>query len=387
MACIIHQGEKLAMHEYTINKSTFHSVREQLASSSGKTHGVITTDENYIFSFAPMAKHPTWNGTIVEDTQWRVLLLIPEETILKNIQSIQQTLSDKQSFGNQTLIVILVIIAAVIGYLGWRNGKQLGKRSEALAVAAEKIQKGDLQAHVDTSINDEIGRSGRAFNAMADAVRESQEVLESEIAQRRQVLVRLQRVLNTSKQGICLIDNNHQIIDANPISEKMLHCLQGGTLPNTTILQNTLHTMIQEVDADHDRLTREITDENNTIFLIIVCYIAESSEYAVYVDDITEERRREQARNLNERLESLGKLSGGIAHDFNNQLTGILGYAHLLEPHQSDEKHQRWIKSIIESVESSAALTRQLLSFSRSSNTEQYDFSVHDVITLKLLRC
>ncbi len=66
-----------------------------------------------------------------------------------------------------------------------------------------------------------------------------------------------------------------------------------------------------------------------------------------------------------QKLEALGRLAGGVAHDFNNLLTVILGYADLLSRHPSDEHSCEVGGEIQKAGERAAALTRQLLAFSR----------------------
>jgi PAS domain S-box-containing protein len=90
------------------------------------------------------------------------------------------------------------------------------------------------------------------------------------------------------------------------------------------------------------------------------------------VRDISERAESERERALQDqlqrarRLESVGQLAGGIAHDFNNILGVIMNYAEFvadeLEP--GSQAHGD-VEEIRRAAERAAALTRQLLIFSR----------------------
>ena len=89
--------------------------------------------------------------------------------------------------------------------------------------------------------------------------------------------------------------------------------------------------------------------------------------------DITERKRAEEALRVSEeqlrqsqKLEAVGQLAGGVAHDFNNLLTVIVGYCDLtLMKLRKDERVRSNIEEVKKAADRAAALTRQLLAFSR----------------------
>jgi PAS domain S-box-containing protein len=84
------------------------------------------------------------------------------------------------------------------------------------------------------------------------------------------------------------------------------------------------------------------------------------------ISDVTEKRLMEENLRQAQKMEALGQLTGGIAHDFNNVLASILANSHFLLDDLSDADPRRAdAEDIRVSAERAAALTRQLLAFSR----------------------
>ena len=82
--------------------------------------------------------------------------------------------------------------------------------------------------------------------------------------------------------------------------------------------------------------------------------------------DVTARLRMEQELRQAQRMEAVGRLAGGVAHDFNNLLTVITSYSQLiLAGQRHDAALERDVREIYHAAERAAALTRQLLSFSR----------------------
>ena len=107
------------------------------------------------------------------------------------------------------------------------------------------------------------------------------------------------------------------------------------------------------------------------------------------IRDLTERRKLESQFRQAQKMESIGTLSGGIAHDFNNLLTVILSYSHsLAEELNGDSKHQRAAEQIHQAAERGAALTRQMLAFSRQQVFQVRVLNLNDIIRnlLKMLQ-
>ncbi|HVX79389.1 MAG TPA: ATP-binding protein [Bradyrhizobium sp.] len=90
----------------------------------------------------------------------------------------------------------------------------------------------------------------------------------------------------------------------------------------------------------------------------------------------------EQALKHSQRLEALGQLTGGVAHDFNNLLTVIGSSADLLRrPNLTEERRQRYVDAISDTVARAAKLTAQLLAFARRQNLKPEVFDVGQSVT------
>jgi PAS domain S-box-containing protein len=73
----------------------------------------------------------------------------------------------------------------------------------------------------------------------------------------------------------------------------------------------------------------------------------------------------EQLRNA-QQLEAIGRLAGGVAHDFNNILSIIMGHGELMLANATEDAQARnGLEQIRRAAERAAALTQQLLAFSR----------------------
>lgn len=98
--------------------------------------------------------------------------------------------------------------------------------------------------------------------------------------------------------------------------------------------------------------------------------------------DVTELRRSEAQFRQAQKLEALGRLAGGIAHDFNNLLTIVLANSGFLLDDQALPAEQRKrLEEVEEAAQRGAALTKQLLAFSRKQTLQMQSVDVNVLVT------
>ena len=223
---------------------------------------------------------------------------------------------------------------------------------------------------------------------------------------------------------IGLLDHSHEKILAHTIAgtklESLSKMLDHGKLPDCVHQAITSGKIVVRKNRQQtckcpgtlcsskseDAMVISLKQEEQSYGFMVVC-ISTSSSNAAEEQDLLQEvandiafalrsmeieieldqsaaaltKTEQQLRQI-QKLESLGQLAGGVAHDFNNILMAQIGYCELMQLNLNDEDpYGEEVEQIKKCAERAAALTRQLLAFSRKQTLQPEVLDLNAVVT------
>jgi PAS domain S-box-containing protein len=213
---------------------------------------------------------------------------------------------------------------------------------------------------------------------------------------------RYRSVVENSRDGIMVIDDNFIILYANSVLPRILGYslkeIEGSDFRKYLADKNAILTPDHLLDQQYNEKIASYNEYD------IICKNGEKKcvkiranrfedsngkiKTVALILDITRQLRIEQEKKQLEaqlihaqKMEAIGTLAGGIAHDFNNMLMGIEGSISIMRLQISnDEPQYKYITEIENSITKAGNLTKQLLSFSRKEKYKLKSICLNDII-------
>ncbi len=304
---------------------------------------------------------PQWYGIAkIDGPDWFLVTVYPERLVFRRAF---QALILPISIG-----LIILVIALVLMNLAVRRSilRPLQFMDDAVYNMTQGVRAGTIPIETD----DEFGRLARSFESMSERLERREQSLE---ASHRD----WERTFDTVPEMIAMLDCDTRIKQANKtflerhetdaegcIDRKRMSLLHDGDGPG---LKECLALLLATQRPQHLELRFETISGHFDITLAPMFDDSGALVGIVEVSrDITEQIHLEEQLRHAQKMDAVGQLAGGIAHDFNNLLQVILGYTEgLLIDLKPEETGFEELTETQKAAERAAALTRQLLAFSR----------------------
>ncbi|MFI5180679.1 MAG: PAS domain S-box protein [Thermoanaerobaculia bacterium] len=206
---------------------------------------------------------------------------------------------------------------------------------------------------------------------------------------------RYRRIVENATEGIWVVDGNLRTTLANRAFARMLGYEPKemiGTPATTYSFPENLDELGRHMDArrrgveeTYERRFRRKDGRECWCLLSATPMFDYDGRFAGsfgMLNDITERRSLQEQLRQSQKMEAVGLLAGGIAHDFNNLLTVITGNIEMLLSMLRPEDPTTLIAGEIRHAgERAAALTRQLLAFSRKQVLAPKVVDLNDIVS------
>jgi len=312
---------------------------------------------------------------------WGIVVEVPVVRALADLERLKW-----QAMGGSVGLAAVLGLAAVVS---WR---MFVRPVRALSGAADRLAGGATGATVDLEGPREFNELAVAFNRMSLALRESQDTLESRIADRTHELRRSQEfselLLDSIEQRVIVLDHNCRIIKANRTA---LH-MQGDDLVGRTCCEafEGLSDASPDCPARRTFETGEpVTDERSqrTLRGVEPMYVStypvldEAGAVGSVVEVarvVTAEKRLQMQMAYQEKLAAFGQLAAGVAHEIGNPLAAIESQLQLAkrDPNRADQT----LDIVASQVGRMNRMLRRLVGFTRRKRDEAVLASVNQSV-------
>ena len=241
-----------------------------------------------------------------------------------------------------------------------------------MAVTAQHLPQGTADAHQDKQ---KLEQAYDLFSRMSEQLRESQGLLEQQVAQLQAELAdvsaqrtrelaekaclagRLQNLLDLLPGGVIVLDGRGIVREANPVARELLGEPLEGQL---------WRELIRDRFAPRDDDYHEVSLRTGRRVSLATRSLRGEPGQLILLTDLTETRQLQAQLARNERLSALGRMVASLAHQIRTPLSAALLYAsHLNQPELAGVHRQRFSQRLKDRLQAIEQQVRDMLLFAK----------------------
>lgn len=212
--------------------------------------------------------------------------------------------------------------------------------------------------------------------------------------QNKKLLVLNQVLIQNSRNGIIITNEDGKVVEINPYAEKTLHCPKEDIINRPMTELVAIGEYMENVLKGRKKYEDIEISISEKIFLFDSFPIYDESNRFIGVigqfRDITKRLELERQLMVNEKMSAIGKISAGLAHEIRNPLTSIIGLLDLLKRNvkTDDHRHKEYFRIIYSELERIKNLVQQFVMMAKPEHKELLKSSIgihellEDILTL-----
>jgi two-component system cell cycle sensor histidine kinase/response regulator CckA len=288
---------------------------------------------------------------------------------------------------NTAVLVLAVSLVVIIIATGIFLRVLMRKPLAILQQGMDRVARGDFDYRFDEVHHEELAGIARRFSKMADEIREREQSLQKEVAERkraedkiRESEGRIRAILEAIPDILFQFDHDGRFIDVRGAPENLLRA------PEQYIGRKIEHVMPDRIARlFRKELARSFETRGVRVFEYDLSFTDEVRHYECRLVAISDDLALGMVRNMTEqvtaaqekkrlldqlqraqKMEAIGMLAGGVAHDLNNILSGLVSYPELILLDLPEiSPLYKPIRTIQKSGERAARIVQDLLTLAR----------------------
>ncbi|MBW4454149.1 MAG: PAS domain S-box protein [Nostoc indistinguendum CM1-VF10] len=295
-----------------------------------------------------------------------------------------QTAVISTNFTRDVTIAVFITIWVMVILAGVINALTITKPIKELLVGVKQIATGNFKQRIDLPLGGELGELILSFNEMGERLERYEEQNIEELTAEK---AKLQTLVSTIADGAVLIDNNMQVILANPTAERIF-----GWENADVVGQNVLHHLPPAVQmeianplyemaagecesAEFRIFINQPTPRTIRILLTTVLNVQRESikGIAITVQDITREVELNEAK---------GQFISNVSHELRTPLFNIKTHIETLYDYAEDldlQKRQEYLQTVNHETDRLTRLVNDVLDLSKLESGRNYSFDGVDL--------
>jgi PAS domain S-box-containing protein len=196
----------------------------------------------------------------------------------------------------------------------------------------------------------------------------------------------IDRILATMPNAVLVLSKDLRIVLSNrafnEAFEMKKHEVEGKRLDDILPVEELCQAVSKVLTGKELNLQFDFRHEVAGHDKVLVASVIpmQKNEALLILNDVTDERERQERLYLTDRLASVGEMASGVAHELNNPLTGVITMSQLLAEDDMSDDAKENVEAITREAKRAVGVVKNLLTFARKHTPVRQLAQINNII-------